>query len=180
MLKFLVQLIDNVLFTLMFLLGIQLPAFINAYRQHLSGHLNEAKTFLNQYQSIADLQYQGNIEQLVAAFQNNSDIAIKQISSVITNNIESVHTYQQQLFQLEDANYLRRIYYFITELDFDKAVETLRNFVPAIPLEINALITGFILSLLLSTLLKISYLGGKKIIKRQSWLLSKAIKKAQE
>ena len=163
MFKFIFRIFDKLLFTLMFIGGIQLPAFINAYRQQLSGHLNEAEEQLSQFQLIADMQYQGNIEQLVSAFKNNTDHAIQQMSAVIMRNIESVNAYQQQLFNLENANYLKRIYYFVTQLDIEKASETYNRFVPSIPLELNAIITGVILSLLLSTILNLVYLGGVKI-----------------
>lgn len=166
MFKFIFRIIDKILFTLMFIGGIQLPAFINAYRQQLSGHLNEAKEQLSQFQLIADIQYQGSIEQLVNAFKNNSDNAIQQMSTVIMRNIESVNAYQQHLLNLENANYLQRIYYFVTQMDIDKASETLTHFVPAIPLELNAIITGVILSLLLSSMLNLLYMGGKTLFSR--------------
>lgn len=174
MIKFIFNLIDKTLFTLMFIIGIQLPAFINAYRQYLSGHLNEAKAHLNQYQLIADMQYQGSLEQLINAFKNNSDIAIQQMSTVISQNLANVTTYQQQLFNLENGNYLERIFYFVTQLDVEKVSDTLIRFVPAIPLELNAIITGGILSLLFSALLNMLYLGGKKILPHQPITPSKS------
>ena len=42
MLKILSTLFDRCLFTLTFILGLQLPEFIQQYSQRLSGHLNEA------------------------------------------------------------------------------------------------------------------------------------------
>ncbi|GAA5137370.1 DUF2937 family protein [Thalassotalea piscium] len=180
MFKFFFQLIDKALFTVMFLVGVQLPAFINAYRQRLSGHLNEAQEQLTQYQAIADMQYQGSIDKLIVAFKSNSDNAIQQMSNVIANSVESVNTYQQQLFNLENANYLQRVFYFITQMDVEKALETLDRFVPAIPLELNAIITGVILSLLLSGLLNLIFIGGKKLTVKKKATQIQSTKKAQE
>ncbi|GHF01173.1 DUF2937 family protein [Thalassotalea profundi] len=164
MFKLIFNLIDKTLFTLMFIIGIQIPAFINAYRQYLSGQLNEAKEHLTQYQLIADMQYQGSLEQLITAFKNNTDKAIQQMSTVISHNVESVNAYQQQLFNLENGSYVQRIFYFVAHIDLEKASDTLIRFVPAIPLELNAIITGVFLSLLLSTLLNTLYLSGKKLL----------------
>ena len=83
------------------------------------------------------------------------------MSAVITQSIEHVHTYQEQLLSLEKGHYIERVFYFITQVDINKASETLTRFVPAIPLTLNAIITGVILSLLLSTLLNLLYLGVK-------------------
>lgn len=164
MLKYIFKLFDNALFTIVFIVGIQLPAFINAYSQRLSGHLNEAEVYLSKFQSIADLQYQGNLEQLVSAFKSNSDDAIQKMSSVILENIESVNSYQQQIIHLESTDYLHRLYYFMIQVDIEKASATFSQFVPAIPLEVNAIITGIVFSLFFSALIHLLCKVSKYIV----------------
>ena len=166
MFTFIFQLIDKALFTVVFIVGIQLPAFINAYSQRLSGHLNEAKAHLQQYQSIADIQFQGSIEQLIRAFKSNSDTAIQQMSQVITDNKINVENYQQQIINLENNDYLNRLYYFVVQFDGEKASNTLASFIPAIPLELNALITGVVFSLLVSLVITLSSFTSKRLFSK--------------
>ena len=78
------QLIDRVLFTLAFLIGVQLPGFIQQYSQRLSGHLAEAENQLQQYQNLADLHFNGQLTQLVSRYQSNPDPAINEVAAIVS------------------------------------------------------------------------------------------------
>lgn len=52
--KLITTLFDRILFTVSFILGVQAPEFMQQYIQRLSGHLDEAKHQLQQFQLIAD------------------------------------------------------------------------------------------------------------------------------
>ena len=49
MLKLFTQLFDRILFTLSFILGVQIPEFMQQYTQRLSGHFDEANYQLSQF-----------------------------------------------------------------------------------------------------------------------------------
>ena len=148
--KVLTALSDRIVFTASFIIGIQLPAFINAYRQRLSGHLEEAKTQLQQYQMIADQQFNGSLESLVQSFISNSDEAIKNVGGVIQTTLTTVESYRQQLSLLNQENYLYQVFYFFKHIDVVKFRATIEIFTPAIPLSVEAIATGACFALITS------------------------------
>ncbi|WP_448565399.1 DUF2937 family protein [Thalassotalea ganghwensis] len=165
---------DRIIFTLSFIIGLQLPAFINAYRQRLSGHLEEAKSQLMQYQLIADQQYQGSLEKLVTSFKNNSDAAINNVGGVVETTFKAVESYQLQLAQLNHDNYLYQLFYFVKNVNIEKAHATMQSFIPSIPLSAEALITGACFAIMTSSILFlgipmiVSSLFKRKLAKKQT------------
>ncbi len=135
-------LFDRVLFTLCFLIGVQLPEFVQQYSQRLSGHLNEAQHQLQQFQFIADTQYQGSLVTLIKRYQENSDLAIQQTGQLVNNLSIRITELDFSLNQLQQNNYWQRIYYFVTDMNIEMAQATAKQYILAIPLEMNALITG--------------------------------------
>ena len=188
MFRFLVSIIDRVIFTLSFIVGVQAPEFIQQYTQRLSGHLDEAKFHLSQFQTIADMQFKGDLTTLITRYQTNNDIAIQETGKVVNNTIERISSFEAQISQLQQNDYLNRLYYFASEVDIPMAKSTLESFKLAIPLEPEALITGgifaFTLVLLLSALIlfvkstfKFSVSTGKNYL-RQKQLTKKSINRS--
>jgi len=152
MLKFIINIFDRVFFTFAFIVGIQLPAFINAYQQQLVGRIDEANLQLQQFQLISELQFNGNLDELLASFRRNHDPAIQQTAQAITELITRLTTYQEQLNKINLNEYLTKFYHFITQLDISIAQSTLKHFTPAIPLELTAIATGFSMAVALTLL----------------------------
>lgn len=149
MFKLFNQLIDRCFFVINFIIGLQLPAFIQQYAQRLSGHLHEASYQLGQFEVIADSQYRGNLAALIANYQHHSDSAVVQTGNLIANLVTRVERYQQQIDHLQQEDYLHRLYYFFKELNLDMANATLRDYTLAIPLEMPALVTGLVLAIIM-------------------------------
>lgn len=85
MFKLIGRFIDRILFTICFVIGVQAPEFIQQYIQRLSGHLNEVEYQLKQFQTIADIQFKGDLTALIHRYQANSDPAIHQTGDVVAN-----------------------------------------------------------------------------------------------
>jgi hypothetical protein len=188
MIKFFTSIIDRIIFTLSFIAGVQAPEFIQQYVQRLSGHLDEAKFQLSQFQTIADMQFKGDLATLITRYQTNNDIAIQETGKIVNSTVERISSFEAQISQLQQNDYLNRLYYFAAEVDMPMAKATLENFKLAIPLEPEALITGaafaFTLVLLLSALTllvkstaKLSVNAGKNYLKRQQ-LAKKSINRS--
>jgi len=143
------KLLDRCLFTFSFIVGVQLPEFVQQYSQRLSGHLNEASHHLSQFQAIADSQYQGSLLTLISRYQANSDIAIVQTGDVIAELMTRIELFELQLSHLQQGDLYQRLYYFIIEMDIELARATAFQFQLAIPLETQALLLGACLALLI-------------------------------
>lgn len=141
-------LFDRVLFTVCFIAGVQLPEFIQQYGQRLSGHLNEARRHLEQFQYIANVQYEGSLSKLVDNYLANNDEAIQQTGELVTSLQEREALLQTNMLGLQDSNYVNRILNFFEHLDTEMAQATFQQYVLAIPIEVNALITGLVVALI--------------------------------
>ena len=88
--KLLVSSIDHAMFTFSFVVGVQLPEFIQQYTQMINGKLAEAQFHLSKFQSVADSHFNGDLLLLVERYTNNSDPAIKQTGIVVSELIERI------------------------------------------------------------------------------------------
>lgn len=164
----LATLIDRCLFTVFFILGLQLPEFMQQYTQRLSGHLHEAHYQLDQFQAIANNQFQGNLLALIKRYQSNADNVFQQTGQMIENLVLRIEGFNQSLTNLQQGDYPDRLYYFVTQIDPELAAATLKQYQLAVPLDMHALITGAtfaIILLLLSSLLSIMV---KRLIRKLS------------
>ncbi len=177
------RILDRIIFTISFIIGVQAPEFIQQYVQRLSGHLNEAKHQLQQFQHIADLQFNGDLEQLITRYQQNTDISIVQTGDIVLATQERINHFEGHLSQLQQNDYLSRVYHFLFNSNLQMAKETLSAFNLAIPLEVSALVTGIVFAfsiLLMQTLLITGCKSGyKKLTTRTKQKLKPLINKSQ-
>ncbi|WDE02970.1 DUF2937 family protein [Thalassomonas viridans] len=166
--KMLATLIDRCLFTVFFILGLQVPEFMQQYTQRLSGHLHEAHYQLEQFQAIADNQFQGNLLALIKRYQSNNDDVFQQTGQMIENLMLRIEGFNQNLTNLQQGDYLNRLYYFITQLDSQLAAATLEQYQLAIPVDINALTTGVTFAIILLLLGSLFSFLIKGLIRRFS------------
>lgn len=142
MLTLINTLIDRCMFTLMFILGVQLPEFINQYIQRLSGHLEESKKQLLNYQSLAEQYFDGNITLLIKQYKSNSDPIIVDSASVIEQLVQRTHYLSTHLNAINTEDYFQQLLQFATQFDAQLVTKTAEFYQLAIPLNINALSTG--------------------------------------
>jgi len=148
--KILLNLVDKIAFTLAFMLGIQLPAFMHSYIQHLHGRLEEAKIELKNFESVANLQFGGDIQLLIQHFIKNTDTTFQATGHLIVDLIKRAEHYQLQINALNQESYIDSVIGFIQHYEQSIALETMSQFVPNIPLNVNSLITGCVMALLFS------------------------------
>ncbi len=147
--RILVSSFDHIVFTLSFILGVQLPEFMQQYTQLINGKLAEANFHLSKFQSVADLHFNGDIKLLMSRYKVNSDPAISQTGQMISELINRVDALNNQFIALTQNTYIERVFYFLTHFELDSATLTARHFVLAIPLSIEALITGVIFAIVI-------------------------------
>lgn len=168
MLRIINNIIDRCLFTVTFILGVQLPEFINQYLQRLSGHLNEAKLQLSQFDAIAQSHYQGDIALMVNSYKTNNDPVIVDTGIVIEQLVARVNYLENHFSSLFNNDYISQIQYFIFNADLQIMQQTAKIYSLAIPLEINALATGAIIAIT-GLLMKETCLVCTKYISHKLW-----------
>ncbi|SEL46765.1 Protein of unknown function [Colwellia chukchiensis] len=155
MLSLINNVIDRCFFTATFIIGVQLPEFMQQYQQRLAGHLTEAQLQLAQYTNIAQQHFDGSLSAMISRYKSNSDAAIVSTGELIANLSARVQYLSQHLEQITTNSYLQSVYQFIRHLDPQIAAGTAQQFAMAIPIELNAIATGAVLaisSLVLKTL----------------------------
>ncbi|MDG1751090.1 MAG: DUF2937 family protein [Thalassotalea sp.] len=146
MLTLINTLIDRCMFTLMFILGVQLPEFINQYIQRLSGHLEESKRQLINYQSIAEQYFDGNITLLIKQYKSNADPIIVDSANVIEQLMQRTNYLSTHLTSLNTDDYVQQLFQFARHFDQQLLTKTAEFYKLAIPLNINALATGAVIA----------------------------------
>lgn len=147
MLTLINTLIDRCMFTLMFILGVQLPEFINQYIQRLSGHLEESKKQLTNYQSLAEQYFDGNITLLIKQYKSNTDPIIVDTATVVEQLMQRTHYLSNHLNSINTEDYLQQLIHFASEFDPQLISKTAEFYKLAIPLNVNALSTGAVIAL---------------------------------
>jgi len=165
MFKIIFTIFDRFLFTLTFILGVQLPEFIQQYSQRLSGHVNEVHLQLNEFQLIANRYFNGNLTSMTEKYLANSEASINETADIIINTSDRAANLQAQLLNLQNADYVKRVYYFITEFDQSMLQATYEQYQLAIPLTLPAFITGVLFALFIVILNQILILFTKKTTK---------------
>lgn len=165
------NLLDRCFFTLLFICGVQLPAFIQHYFQRVYGHYNEAKLQLSHYQAVADIHFEGDLLQLIDSFKQNSEQAVVHSAKVIEQLVDRVNYLSIQISGLAQESYVEQIKFLVQHLDTEIAQQTLQQFTMNIPLKVDAISTGFIFALFFVLVKGIFMLTGQKcyqLIKQQT------------
>ena len=141
------NIIDRCFFTVTFILGVQLPEFIQQYQQRLAGHLLEAKSQLAQFNVIAEQHFDGNLLTMITSYKGNSESSIISTGELIERLSVRVDYLSSHLEQITRSEYLNRVYQFIFNIDQQIANGTVKSFSMAIPLELHAIATGATLAI---------------------------------
>lgn len=147
MFAFMNHVIDRCFFTITFILGVQLPEFMQQYQQRLAGHLAEASSQLNQFEIIAQQHFDGNLITMITRYKDNTEASIISTGELIERLSVRVEYLASHLAQISQVDYLNSVYQFIWHLDPEIAAGTAEHFSMAIPLELNAIATGATLAI---------------------------------
>jgi hypothetical protein len=154
------------------LIGVQVPSFVDLYGARLESHLNESTLSLSTFKNDAERYFNGDIQQLINHYQKKSDPIIvdggNNIASIFERNIRLKDAHQY----FENSLFGRYAHTLYQPIEAIKA-ETWASYDYAIKLNsvgiIWALSVGFILSMLMDTILSLLRLTvgiRKKPIKR--------------
>jgi hypothetical protein len=166
MLALINNIFDRCFFTITFILGVQLPEFMQQYKQRLAGHLAEAKMQLDQFEVIAQQHFDGSLVSMISHYKDNSEASIISTGELIERLSIRVDYLSHHLEQLSRTEYLQSIYQFIWHLDKQIATGTAEQFAMAIPLELSAIATGATLAIGALLLKAVTMLTVKRVLNR--------------
>jgi hypothetical protein len=147
MLALINNILDRCFFTVTFIVGVQLPEFMQQYQQRLAGHLNEAQLQLAQFEVIAQQHFEGSLITMITRYKGNSEASISSTGELIERLSARVEYLSSHLEQINTTDYLSSLYQLIWHLDKQIAAGTAESFSMAIPLELNAIATGTTLAI---------------------------------
>lgn len=160
------QLIDKIVFTVGVIVFIQLPHYVNQYAQRLGGYYESRVEQLKQFQTVANNNYNGNLDLMIDGFTNSQDKAISETGKKIQQSRQETIELAEENTALRGQDNFRKIIYLFTHLRLNIAKGTLENFKPGIPLNAWALLYGLIggitFSLLFNGLTKVPKLLMRK------------------
>jgi len=164
--KIVKQLLDKIFFTIGVIVFLQLPHFIDQYTQRIGGYSESQTQQLNNYQSIADNNYNGSLDSLIKGFYQSQDAAVRQTGENIKATQADVITLKNEINILENEGLFKKIVFLTTNLRITIAKGTLGAFQPGIPLSLWAmaygLFGGILFSLLFNGATKVPRLVIKK------------------
>jgi len=148
--KIVKQLLDKIFFACGVIIFLQLPHFINQYTQRIGGYSESQIQQLSSYQSIANDNYNGQIDLLIQGFAKSSDEAVRQTGDTIKATQEDVALLKDEISILENEGLFKKIIYLIPNLRLNIAKGTLNTFQPGIPLSFWAIAYGLFGGILFS------------------------------
>ena len=144
------QLLDKIFFAIGVIVFLQMPHFIDQYTQRIGGFAESKIQQLEEYQIIAENNYDGNISLLIEKFKNSQDKAIQQTGENISATQQDVFLLNDEIQLLESEGLFKKVIFLTTNLRYNIAKGALSTFQPGIPLNLWALVYGLIGGVLFS------------------------------
>ncbi len=114
------------------MLGIQVPSFIDQYQKRVDAHFQEVSANISGFQSTADLLFAGDIEALIAYYENSTDAVFQRDAGSIRLIVNRFNRISAEQLALQN-NVLAVAIHVMFAADqefFDEAVEQYSYTVP--------------------------------------------------
>lgn len=142
-----------VMFTAAFLIGVQIPNFVDQYSKRIDAHLIEAAEHLSGYQNTADIYHGGDIEVLIQKHRNSSDPTFRS-EAVVIENLADNHARFVAEVQALSGSFLSAAVRVVFLGDRQIRREVLDDYTKALPLSVHAASTGLVVAFLMSVVLE--------------------------
>ncbi len=172
-------LFDRLLFTAGVLVFLQLPNFVDQYTQRMGGYYQAQVESFQQYQGIANQQFNGDMQALISEFNSSSRQSVKQTGNAIQNNRDQIEGLKEELYTLENSQFAYKVIHLITSVRYNIARETLRTYTPGVPFTSEALLCGLSGGIIFSVLFGV-FARLPKLIWRKQKQVSSAVKQRIE
>lgn len=145
-------LLDRIVFACGVILFLQLPTFIDQYTHRLGGFQRAQAEQIDGFRKIASDNFNGNMQALINTFENSDMQSVRDTAQNIRNSLQTREAVEADLSILESGNLTKKIIYLLTNLRYNLAQDTMKNFTPNIPLNLQSLLYGLLGGILFSIL----------------------------
>lgn len=153
----------QLVFTLSLLLGLQLPHFLSQYESRVQGHFQEAQLQLGQFQSLADIYFQGDLQALINKHKNSTVAVFRDEAKIIEESYQRVVYLEQKVANISLPLW-QRLMLLTGEVKQPIFSETWLNYQANIVLNHHAIMVGIVVALLLSIMFELLLFFSKKTL----------------
>lgn len=138
-----------VVFACALLLGIQVPSFIEQYKQRVDAHFREVSANISGFQSTANLLFNGDLDQLVAYYANSNDAVFERDAQSVGNIVSRFRrlSMEQAAMQEDLVSVALHVMFAPDQELFDEA---LAQYSYTVPLNALAVQWGLALAIILT------------------------------
>ena len=142
-----------VVFTAAFLIGVQVPNFVDQYEKRVDAHAIEAAEHLGAYQRTADIYHGGDLEVLIQKHRNSSDPTFHSETALIENLLANHGRFIADQEALKGSLFSAS---FHTLFFSDRQIkdETLKSYTTTLPINSDAIVAGLLVAFSMSLLLE--------------------------
>jgi hypothetical protein len=137
--------VRNLFLTLVFALGLlaglQVPGFVDQYGKRIDAHAIEAREQFKGFQLIADAQFSGDVEEMIAKHEASSDETFHAEAKPIKNGYERIVRFEREA-SLLIGDLAQRLKHIVLAGDRETILETVKNFTAVIVLDPQSLLCG--------------------------------------
>lgn len=138
------------------LIGLQLPSFLQQYENRLDARYLESSEQLFKYQTLADLFFEGSLNELLKKHQNSHVAVFKAEADILEQLIERVDFLKGQKTSL-NGNIFKRIAFLSGEINQPLFLETQSHYEANIILNKGAMMAGLSFALFSTLLLELFF-----------------------
>ncbi|MCB1670957.1 MAG: DUF2937 family protein [Gammaproteobacteria bacterium] len=136
------------------LTGLQVPSYVDQYEKRVDAHLLEVTANLSGFQDTANRMFDGNMEALIAYYENSGD----QVFELDANSVRNIYRRYLNLTREQNAisaPWYRSAYHAVFRADPELRGEALAGYSYTVPLDLNTLAWGFGLAVSVTLLLEL-------------------------
>ena len=145
------------------LIGIQVPSFIDQYQKRVDAHFQEVSINISGFQSTANLLFNGDIEALVAYYQNSNDIVFEQDAQSIKIIVDRFNRISGEQAAL-NKNIVFAALHVVFSADQEFFDETVSDYSYTVPLNGIAVQWGLSIAVLLTVAIDLGLFGCVKCV----------------
>ena len=153
----------KVVFAFIFLIGLQIPNFLQQYEHRLDAHYLELQNHLHSYQLIADKFFDGNLQALIIKHRSSGVLAFQEEAVIIDKLRNRFYLLQYKKKSLQ-GSLIGKLYFLLGEVKSPLVLETQQNYVPEIVLNKNTILIGLSSALSLTLFLEFLFIVLGKMI----------------
>jgi len=144
----------QIFFALSVLLGLQLPHFLQQYELRLQGHFVEANIQLSQYQSLADVHFDGDLTALINQHKISNFALFQDEASIIEDIYLRVQYLQKKMDNINEPIWYR-LAMLTKEIGKPIFNETWTSYKANIVLNQESILVGLVVAVLFMLLLEL-------------------------